>query len=58
MQAQLGPSMGEIGKRRQLNKTEWYGAVRDLGFYEMRWIIKFLFKHCLMNEVKIFKDSA
>jgi hypothetical protein len=29
----LGASMGEIGKWRQLNETEWYGAVRDVSFF-------------------------
>jgi hypothetical protein len=47
-------SMGKIGKQRQLNEMEWYGAVRDLGFYEMRWILKFSFKHRKMNEIKVF----
>jgi hypothetical protein len=46
--------MGEIGKQRQLSKMEWYGAARDLSFYEMRWILKFSFKQCLMNEIEIF----
>jgi hypothetical protein len=30
---------GEIGKTRQLNEKKWYEEVRDLGFYEMRWIL-------------------
>jgi hypothetical protein len=34
---------------------EWYRAVRDLRFYDMRWILKFSFKHHLMNEIEIFK---
>jgi hypothetical protein len=49
-----GWSMGDIGKQRQLNETEWYRAVRDLVFYELRWILKFSFKHCLMNDIIIF----
>jgi hypothetical protein len=36
--------MGEITKQRQLNEKIRYMAVRDLGFYETRWI---LFEHCL-----------
>jgi len=32
----------------------WYGAVPDLGFYEIRWILKFSFKHHLMNQIEIF----
>ncbi len=47
-------SMGEMSKRRQLNKTEWYGVVQDLNFYDTRWILKFSLKHCLMNEFEIF----
>ncbi len=47
--------MGEIGKRMQLNEKEWYRAVRDLGFYEMRWILKFSFKLRLTNEIEILK---
>jgi hypothetical protein len=31
---------------------ESHGAVQDLGFYETRWILRFLFKHYLMNEIK------
>jgi hypothetical protein len=45
--------VGEIGKQRQLNEMKWYGAVRDLSFYEIRWILKFCFKHHLMNEIEI-----
>jgi len=33
---------------------KWYRAIRDLDFYETRWILKFLFKHHLMNEIEIF----
>jgi len=47
--------MGKIGKMKQLNKKMQYRAIRDLSFYEMRWIWKFSFKHCLMKEIKIFK---
>ncbi len=47
-------SMGEIGKWRQLNETEQYGAVWDHSFYEMRCILKFMFKNHLMNEIEIF----
>jgi hypothetical protein len=43
--------MGEIGKQRQLNKLEWYGAVQDVVFYKTKWILKFSFKHRLMNEI-------
>jgi hypothetical protein len=32
--------MGEIGKRRQLNKKKRYRAVRDISFYKMRCILK------------------
>jgi hypothetical protein len=46
--------MGEIGKPRQLNEMEQYGAVQYFGFYETRCILKFLFKHLLMNEIKSF----
>ncbi len=46
--------MGEIGKQRQLNENKWFGAVRDLNFYEMRWISKVFFKHNLINEIEIF----
>jgi len=35
---------GEISKQRQLNKKLWYNAIQDLGFYKMRWILKFLLK--------------
>jgi hypothetical protein len=35
-------------------KEKWYGAVPDLGFYEMRWILKFLFKHPSFNEQEKF----
>jgi hypothetical protein len=38
-----------------LNEKKRYGAVQDLGFYKMRWILKFSFKHRLMNEIEIFK---
>jgi hypothetical protein len=31
-----------------------HGMLQDLGFYEMRWNLKFLFKHHLMNEIRIF----
>jgi hypothetical protein len=34
------------------------GAARDLNYYEMRWILKFSFKHHLMNENKIFFSLA
>ncbi len=37
-----------------LNEKKQYGAVQDHGFYKMRWILKFSFKHCLMNEIEIF----
>ena len=43
--------MGEIG----FNRMKWYGVVRDLSFYGTRWILKFSFKHRLMNGFKIFK---
>jgi hypothetical protein len=46
--------MGDIGKRRQLNKKKQYQVVRDFSFYETRWILKFSFKHHLMNEIEIF----
>jgi hypothetical protein len=45
--------MGQIGKQRQLNKTEQFGAVQDLSFYITRWILKFSFKHHLMNVIEI-----
>jgi hypothetical protein len=44
--------MGEISKQRQLNEKIQYGMVRDLSFYETRWILKFSFKHSLMNEIE------
>jgi hypothetical protein len=34
--------MGEIGKWRQLDEKKQNGVVWDLGFYEMRWILKIL----------------
>ena len=46
--------MGKLGKQSQLNEKKWYGAERDLSFYETRWILKFSLKHCLMNEIEIF----
>ncbi len=46
--------MGEISKQRQLNEKMRYGVVRDLGFYETRWILKFSFNQCLINMIKIF----
>jgi hypothetical protein len=45
--------MGEIGKRRQLNEKKWYRAVIDLSFNERRLILKFSFKHHLMNKIEI-----
>jgi hypothetical protein len=30
-----------------------YGMVRQLSFYEARWILKFSFNHRLMNEINI-----
>ncbi len=50
--------MGEISKQRQLNEKEWYGAIRDLSFYEMRWILKFSFMLRLTNEIEILKNLA
>ncbi len=47
-------SMGEIGEQRQLINTEQLRVDWDLVFYEMRWILKFSVKHCLMNEIKFF----
>jgi len=29
------PSMGEIGKQRQSNEMERYGALQDLSFYKL-----------------------
>jgi len=29
-------------------------STEDLSFYETRWILKFSFKHCLMNEIEVF----
>jgi hypothetical protein len=46
--------MGDIRKKRQLNEKIQYGVVQDLGFYEMRWILKFSFKHHLMTRFEIF----
>ncbi len=46
--------MGEIGKQRQLNEKKKYGGVQEYSFYEIRWILKFLFKHYFMNEINIF----
>jgi hypothetical protein len=51
----LCSGMGEISKQRQLNKKIQYGAVQHLGIDEMRWILKFTFKHHLMNNIEIFK---
>jgi hypothetical protein len=31
-----------------------YGVVQGLSFYEMRWILKFSFKHHFMNKTDIF----
>jgi hypothetical protein len=50
--------MDEIGKRRQLNEKKWYRVVRDLGFYKMRWILKFSIKHHLMDEIEILFNLA
>jgi len=47
--------MGEISKLRQLKKNKRYGVEQDLSVYDMRLILKFLFKHCLMNEIEILK---
>jgi hypothetical protein len=47
--------MGEISKQRQLNEKEQYRTVRDLSFNEVKGILKFAFKHHLINEVEIFK---
>ncbi len=54
----VDPSMCKIGKRRQLNEKERDRAVRDLCFYKTRWILKFSFKHNLMNEIDIFLNMA
>ncbi len=45
---------GEIDKPKHLNEKKQYIAVRDFSFYETRWILKFSFKHLLMNEIEIF----
>jgi hypothetical protein len=50
----LEAGMGKLGKQSQLNEKKWYGANGGLSFYETRWILKFSFKHCLMNEIEIF----
>ncbi len=50
--------MGEIVKRRQLIELKRYGAVQDLGFNEMRLILKFSFKHPLMNGMEKIKPGA
>ncbi len=50
--------MGEIRKWSQINEMILYGAERDTVFYAMRWIWKFSFKHCLMNDMEIFKILA
>jgi hypothetical protein len=44
--------IGEISKQRQLNEKIRHGVVRDLIFYETRWILKFSCKHHLMNEIE------
>jgi hypothetical protein len=46
--------MGEIGKQSQLNEKKKYGAVHERSFSEIRCILKFSFKHYLMNEINIF----
>jgi hypothetical protein len=46
--------MGKIGKWKQLNEKKWHGVVQDLGFNEMRQILKFSFKPHLMNETESF----
>jgi len=38
-----------------LNEKIQYGAVGDLAFYKKRLFSKISFKHCLLNEIKIFK---
>jgi len=48
------PGLGEISEQIQLNEKIQHRAVQDLSFNEMRWILKFLFKHRLMNEIDIF----
>jgi hypothetical protein len=50
--AQAG--MGEIGKQSQLHEKKKYGAVQELSFSEIRWILKFSFKHYFMNKINIF----
>jgi hypothetical protein len=54
----LMSGMGKISKRRQLNEMIQYIAVQDPSFYETRWILKISFKHCLLNEIKIFFNLA
>ncbi len=43
------PGMGEIGKWGKLNEKKQFREVWDLSFCEMRWILKFLFQHCLIE---------
>ncbi len=52
LQSGFMAGMGEINKQRQLNEKIRYGVVRDLSFYKTRWILKFSFKHSLMNEIE------
>jgi hypothetical protein len=46
--------MGKISKQRQLSEKMQYRAVWDLSLYKLRWILKFLFTHHLMNEMDNF----
>jgi hypothetical protein len=34
------PDMEEMSEQRQLTEKIQYGAVRDLGFFKTRWILK------------------
>ncbi len=40
---------------RSVNEKKQRRSVQDFRFYEMRWIWKFSFKHCLMNEIETLK---
>jgi hypothetical protein len=50
--------MGKISKQRKREDTvRTHGVVGDLSSYETkepRWILRFSFKLCLLNEIEIF----
>jgi len=53
-----GLGMGEIGKQRQLNDKKQIEVVRDLSFDETICILKFPFRHHLMNEIGVLNKLS